>query len=131
MVLAKRNKYWLSTANNIQGTARCFTVDTRVQICHEGISSLLSFEAIDEVDINNIVLYAYLTIQYAYYIVVFPFSNKAYMLFSLFCLKGEPDPELKVSCRQISPFIPHNYQESSLPTSVFVYTVSLHCFFVV
>uniref|UniRef100_A0A0E0LK05 Non-lysosomal glucosylceramidase n=1 Tax=Oryza punctata TaxID=4537 RepID=A0A0E0LK05_ORYPU len=35
---------------------------------------------------------------------------------------GEPDPELKVSCRQISPFIPHNYQESSLPTSVFVYT---------
>ncbi|TVU39518.1 hypothetical protein EJB05_12941 [Eragrostis curvula] len=36
---------------------------------------------------------------------------------------GEPDPELKVSCRQISPFIPHNYQESSLPTSVFVYTL--------
>uniref|UniRef100_A0A0E0HZU5 Non-lysosomal glucosylceramidase n=1 Tax=Oryza nivara TaxID=4536 RepID=A0A0E0HZU5_ORYNI len=36
---------------------------------------------------------------------------------------GEPDPELKVSCRQISPFIPHNYQESSLPTSVFVYTI--------
>ncbi|VFQ65919.1 unnamed protein product [Cuscuta campestris] len=36
---------------------------------------------------------------------------------------GEPDPELKVSCRQISPFIPHNYRESSLPTSVFVYTL--------
>ncbi|KAK3124936.1 hypothetical protein QOZ80_7BG0596890 [Eleusine coracana subsp. coracana] len=36
---------------------------------------------------------------------------------------GEPDPELKVSCRQISPFIPHNYQESSLPSSVFVYTL--------
>uniref|UniRef100_A0A0D3GQE7 Non-lysosomal glucosylceramidase n=1 Tax=Oryza barthii TaxID=65489 RepID=A0A0D3GQE7_9ORYZ len=36
---------------------------------------------------------------------------------------GEPDPELKVSCRQISPFIPHNYQESSLPSSVFVYTI--------
>ncbi|XP_058101529.1 uncharacterized protein LOC131245828 [Magnolia sinica] len=36
---------------------------------------------------------------------------------------GEPDPELKISCRQISPFIPHNYQESSLPTSVFVYTL--------
>lgn len=36
---------------------------------------------------------------------------------------GEPDPELKVSCRQISPFIPHDYQESSLPTSVFVYTL--------
>ncbi|XP_015695224.1 non-lysosomal glucosylceramidase-like isoform X2 [Oryza brachyantha] len=38
-------------------------------------------------------------------------------------LRGEPDPELKVSCRQISPFIPHNYQDSSLPTSVFVYTI--------
>lgn len=36
---------------------------------------------------------------------------------------GEPDPELKISCRQISPFIPHNYKESSLPTAVFVYTL--------
>ncbi|KAL1342227.1 hypothetical protein HN51_028797 [Arachis hypogaea] len=36
---------------------------------------------------------------------------------------GEPDPELKVSCRQISPFIPHNYRESSLPAAVFVYTL--------
>nr|XP_010920344.1 LOW QUALITY PROTEIN: non-lysosomal glucosylceramidase-like [Elaeis guineensis] len=36
---------------------------------------------------------------------------------------GEPDPDLKISCRQISPFIPHNYHESSLPTSVFVYTL--------
>ncbi|KAL5702706.1 glucosylceramidase [Ranunculus cassubicifolius] len=36
---------------------------------------------------------------------------------------GEPDPELKISCRQISPFIPHNYRESSLPVSVFVYTL--------
>ncbi|PSR84748.1 Non-lysosomal glucosylceramidase [Actinidia chinensis var. chinensis] len=36
---------------------------------------------------------------------------------------GEPDPELKISCRQISPFIPHNYRDSSLPTSVFVYTL--------
>ncbi|WVY96015.1 hypothetical protein V8G54_028166 [Vigna mungo] len=35
---------------------------------------------------------------------------------------GEPDPELKISCRQISPFIPHNYRESSLPAAVFVYT---------
>ncbi|KAB1201644.1 Non-lysosomal glucosylceramidase [Morella rubra] len=35
---------------------------------------------------------------------------------------GEPDPELKISCRQISPFIPHNYRDSSLPTAVFVYT---------
>lgn len=36
---------------------------------------------------------------------------------------GEPDPDLKISCRQISPFIPHNYQDSSLPVSVFVYTL--------
>ncbi|XP_073102856.1 uncharacterized protein [Elaeis guineensis] len=36
---------------------------------------------------------------------------------------GEPDPDLKISCRQISPFIPHNYRESSLPASVFVYTL--------
>ncbi|CAI0436791.1 unnamed protein product [Linum tenue] len=36
---------------------------------------------------------------------------------------GEPDPDLKISCRQISPFIPHNYRESSLPAAVFVYTL--------
>ncbi|KNA16832.1 hypothetical protein SOVF_085430 [Spinacia oleracea] len=36
---------------------------------------------------------------------------------------GEPDPELKISCRQISPFIPHNYKDSSLPAAVFVYTL--------
>ncbi|KAF6140182.1 hypothetical protein GIB67_028988 [Kingdonia uniflora] len=36
---------------------------------------------------------------------------------------GEPDPELKISCRQISPFIPHNYRDSSLPAAVFVYTL--------
>lgn len=38
---------------------------------------------------------------------------------------GEPDPDLKISCRQISPFLPHDYRESSLPTAVFVYTVSM------
>jgi uncharacterized protein (DUF608 family) len=37
--------------------------------------------------------------------------------------EGEPDPELKISCRQISPFIPHNYKESSYPTCVFSYVV--------
>lgn len=36
---------------------------------------------------------------------------------------GEPDPEMKISCRQISPFIPHDYRESSLPAAVFVYTL--------
>ncbi|PIN09574.1 putative bile acid beta-glucosidase [Handroanthus impetiginosus] len=37
---------------------------------------------------------------------------------------GEPDPALKIVCRQLSPFIPHNYRESSFPVSVFTYTLS-------
>nr|GMD11333.1 non-lysosomal glucosylceramidase isoform X2 [Ipomoea batatas] len=37
---------------------------------------------------------------------------------------GEPDPGLKITCRQISPFIPHNYKDSSLPTAVFTFTIS-------
>ncbi|XP_051134909.1 uncharacterized protein LOC127254072 [Andrographis paniculata] len=37
---------------------------------------------------------------------------------------GEPDPALKIVCRQVSPFIPHNYKESSFPVSVFTYTLS-------
>ncbi|XP_071706483.1 uncharacterized protein [Rutidosis leptorrhynchoides] len=37
---------------------------------------------------------------------------------------GEPDPDLKISCRQVSPFLPHNYKDSSLPTAVFVYTLA-------
>ncbi|KAJ4955498.1 hypothetical protein NE237_012281 [Protea cynaroides] len=53
--------------------------------------------------------------QHSTYHALFPRSWTIY--------DGEPDPELKVSCRQISPFIPHNYQESSLPTAVFVYTL--------
>ncbi|XP_037414418.1 non-lysosomal glucosylceramidase-like [Triticum dicoccoides] len=36
---------------------------------------------------------------------------------------GEPDPEIKITCRQISPFIPHNYKESSFPVAVFTFTV--------
>ncbi|KAL3598027.1 hypothetical protein D5086_005945 [Populus alba] len=35
--------------------------------------------------------------------------------------EGEPDPELRVVCRQISPIIPHNYKESSFPASVFTF----------
>lgn len=38
---------------------------------------------------------------------------------------GEPDPALKIVCRQISPFIPHNYKESSFPVSVFTFTVGM------
>ncbi|KAE8706408.1 hydrolase family protein [Hibiscus syriacus] len=38
--------------------------------------------------------------------------------------EGEPDPELRISCRQISPFIPHNYKESSLPVAVFTFTLT-------
>ncbi|XP_024514896.1 non-lysosomal glucosylceramidase isoform X1 [Selaginella moellendorffii] len=36
---------------------------------------------------------------------------------------GEPDPDLKISCRQVSPFIPHDYRESSLPVCVFSYVI--------
>ncbi|KAK4388029.1 Glutathione reductase, cytosolic [Sesamum angolense] len=56
-----------------------------------------------------------LTGQHSTYHALFP---RAWTIYD-----GEPDPELKISCRQISPFIPHNYRESSLPTSVFVYTL--------
>ncbi|CAI9761633.1 unnamed protein product [Fraxinus pennsylvanica] len=56
-----------------------------------------------------------LTGQHSTYHALFP---RAWTIYD-----GEPDPELKVSCRQISPFIPHNYKESSLPTAVFVYTL--------
>ncbi|KAL5789347.1 hypothetical protein ACOSQ2_004235 [Xanthoceras sorbifolium] len=37
--------------------------------------------------------------------------------------EGEPDPELKIVSRQISPIIPHNYKESSFPVSVFTFTL--------
>ncbi|CAI0378394.1 unnamed protein product [Linum tenue] len=36
---------------------------------------------------------------------------------------GEPDPELKIVCRQLSPIIPHNYKESSYPVSIFTFTI--------
>ncbi|RCV29394.1 hypothetical protein SETIT_6G010000v2 [Setaria italica] len=36
---------------------------------------------------------------------------------------GEPDPEVKIACHQISPFVPHNYEESSFPAAVFTFTV--------
>ncbi|XP_074268995.1 uncharacterized protein LOC141592367 [Silene latifolia] len=56
-----------------------------------------------------------LTGQHSSYHALFP---RAWTIYD-----GEPDPELKISCRQISPFIPHNYRDSSLPTAVFVYTL--------
>ncbi|XP_074588013.1 uncharacterized protein LOC141843888 [Curcuma longa] len=56
-----------------------------------------------------------LTGQHSTYHALFPRAWTVY--------DGEPDPDLKISCRQISPFIPHNYRESSLPTAVFVYTL--------
>lgn len=37
---------------------------------------------------------------------------------------GEPDPELNIVCRQVSPIIPHNYKESSFPVAVFTFTLS-------
>ncbi|MCO5576434.1 hypothetical protein L7F22_030244 [Adiantum nelumboides] len=53
--------------------------------------------------------------QHSTYHAVFP---RAWTIY-----EGEPDPELKISCRQISPFIPNNYRESCLPSAVFSYTV--------
>ncbi|KAL5555108.1 hypothetical protein UlMin_037344 [Ulmus minor] len=38
--------------------------------------------------------------------------------------EGEPDPSLRIVCRQISPIIPHNYKESSFPVSVFTFTLN-------
>ncbi|KAK1402426.1 Non-lysosomal glucosylceramidase [Heracleum sosnowskyi] len=38
--------------------------------------------------------------------------------------EGEPDPELRIVSRQLSPIIPHNYKESSLPAAVFTFTLS-------
>ncbi|KAL2339333.1 hypothetical protein Fmac_013779 [Flemingia macrophylla] len=35
----------------------------------------------------------------------------------------EPDPALRIVCRQISPVIPHNYRESSFPVTVFTFTL--------
>lgn len=35
----------------------------------------------------------------------------------------EPDPDLTMTCRQVSPIIPHNYNESSTPAGVFVWTL--------
>ncbi|CAN0928035.1 Non-lysosomal glucosylceramidase [Linum grandiflorum] len=36
---------------------------------------------------------------------------------------GEPDPDLRIVSRQMSPFIPHNYKESSFPVTVFTFTL--------
>ncbi|KAK4341185.1 hypothetical protein RND71_039686 [Anisodus tanguticus] len=38
--------------------------------------------------------------------------------------EGVPDPELIIVCRQLSPFIPHNYKDSSFPVTVFTFTLS-------
>lgn len=55
---------------------------------------------------------------------IFIMDNLSHALVTRFFLNpGEPDPELKMVCRQISPVIPHNYKESSFPASVFTFTV--------
>eukprot|EP00743_Colponemidia_sp_Colp-15_P006641 GILK01007159.1.p1 GENE.GILK01007159.1~~GILK01007159.1.p1 ORF type:complete len:419 (-),score=62.52 GILK01007159.1:17-1273(-) len=36
---------------------------------------------------------------------------------------GVPDPNIRMTCKQVSPFIPHNYRESSFPACVFEWTV--------
>ncbi|CAN6854808.1 unnamed protein product [Brassica oleracea] len=37
---------------------------------------------------------------------------------------NEPDPKLRIVSRQVSPFIPNNYKESSFPVSVFAFTAT-------
>lgn len=37
---------------------------------------------------------------------------------------GFPDPDITITSRQISPFIPHNYRDSSFPVAVFAFTIS-------
>ncbi|KAG0459064.1 hypothetical protein HPP92_022192 [Vanilla planifolia] len=74
---------------------------------HEGIKKL-GDQGISSWDWN-------LSGQHSTYHALFPRAWTVY--------DGEPDPELKISCRQISPFIPHDYKESSLPVCVFVYTL--------
>jgi len=39
--------------------------------------------------------------------------------------EGEADPEIKITCRQMSPFIPHNCKETCFPAAVFRFTVHL------
>jgi len=34
-----------------------------------------------------------------------------------------PDPDIKLTCRQVSPVIPHNYKESSTPAGAFVWAI--------
>lgn len=54
------------------------------------------------------------------------FTINIYLIFELHYLHaGEPDPNLKIVCRQISPVIPHNYKESSFPAAVFTFTVEM------
>ncbi|KAL6074486.1 Non-lysosomal glucosylceramidase, variant 2 [Balamuthia mandrillaris] len=51
----------------------------------------------------------------SYYTALFP---RAWTIYE------EPDEDLRLVCRQISPVIPHNYRDSSLPVSVFVWTIT-------
>ena len=48
------------------------------------------------------------------YHALFPFAWTVY---------EEPLPGLRLTCKQISPFIPHNYDVSSTPAGVFVWTI--------
>ncbi len=48
------------------------------------------------------------------YHALFPFAWTVY---------EDPLPGLRLTCKQISPFIPHNYDDSSTPAGVFVWTI--------
>lgn len=67
----------------------------------------------------------FMMVQYFNHKYVYDFMYLMIVMESPFIFSdaGEPDPELRIVSRQISPFIPHNYKESSLPVSVFTFTV--------
>eukprot|EP01018_Ginkgo_biloba_P006467 Gb_16217 [translate_table: standard] len=82
-----------------------------------GIPHQLEWRRLKETDSSGIASWDWnLDGQHSTYHALFPWAWTVY--------DGEPDPELNISCRQISPFIPHNYWESSLPVTVFSYTLT-------
>ena len=62
---------------------------------------------------------AYMTLSEGYLI------SLCILLVMLLLFVGEPDTELKLSCRQRSPFLQNNYRDSSFKQLFFVYTVSI------
>ncbi|KAF7152268.1 hypothetical protein RHSIM_Rhsim01G0146000 [Rhododendron simsii] len=102
----------LSMPNNVSFEKKCRNGYSEAADC--GIFLVLSYYR--KSDDQGISSWEWnLSGQHSTYCALFP---RAWTIYD-----GEPDPELEVSCRLLSPFIPHNYRESSLPIAVYVYTV--------